>query len=699
MPINIAMPIAHETGGPDYAIYYSGGDCIFLVSNYFNRGGCQGICIEPSPAAPDVLAPFHWDLYAFTDGFITFRNNDVVLRLPRELNNAAVDQYNSGRRFLALEPFGPQLRHVIYAFGADPGAAVDDKIRAILTDAHHPGRDITRVSIPGGGTQALQAYLTANPAGVNNLLHDFRNGNIELFVQAGDALGNFMGFQIEIRFLDSCGSYAPEQRNHRPITRYGRPLNPSYYVYLVRHADNAANVDMRTSFAVPPANQNQTHPLNHLFSQASIAAAANGNPDQELDVTAAHPPKPLHVTIDVQNHAGANMADEGIPIAALGNWHESRNNSDPYNTPAPVEWRNYGTMAGDANFNDFCRFLTQVNPGQNNLLPGGAAFDHQHTPAAGHRTRIQTYWDRYAGIFNAVAEAFEIPCELLVSIACKETAGGFWYNQGNFAASHEMDIIRMEPLDQAPNQITRNGTRQHWLTNYRALAPGNATVPIPWNGASQINAPNALTWGQLRDLVHEYAEDVQVSPGVMQTLVGTAMVDTQWINEIYGNNYIHQITFAHGGVNLVADSPPDDPGDLFEDWFGVAVDDAGNNTNVAANTDETLTKMKRALHNIIAGAAHIKHRYNTVINGANGFNLITGFDLPTVASGYNDGADSVNAANPGDSDAEKWERLFALSFYSAHYPMDAPKLFNAAVAHFNTNPLPNPIPTVRFWRS
>jgi len=143
---------------------------------------------------------------------------------------------------------------------------------------------------------------------------------------------------------------------------------------------------------------------------------------------------------------------------------------------------------------------------------------------------------------------------------------------------------------------------------------------------------------------------------------------------------------------------------LFSDWFGVSVDAAGHNTTVAANVDTTLTKMKRALHNIIAGAAHIKFIYNTVIVGrTNRSNMITGFDFPTLASGYNDGANSVIAATPGNNDNTKWQRLFALLFFNGDYPNHGPKFYNAAVRFFNNNfnasPPPTDIPSVRLWRN
>jgi hypothetical protein len=453
-----------------------------------------------------------------------------------------------------------------------------------------------------------------------------------------------------------------------------------------------------------------------------------GNLDQVLDLTATHPPKPAHVTTPVLDAAGASIAGRGIHIGALGDWHQSRNALDPFNTPSPIRWRNFGNQPGEAlQLADFCRFLTQVRPGMNNLLPGPAPFDHQYTPIASQSNKIQTYWTRYSAIFNVVADALEIPCELLVAIACKETAGGGWFNPGSFAASHEMDTIRMErlrarnpagappPVPAAiPALITANATQRARLANYLALAgyfvdmPGpaaniqggpngdNANIPVPWNGAVAVDPPNPLTWDDLQILVDAFPDNVKVSPGVMQTLVQTARGDTQWLAQMFGSGFIHTLGITHAGVPLVADDPPNNRGDLFEDWFGVAVDAAGANTVNAANVDQTLTKMKRALHNIIGGAAHIKRRYNTVEHGNN---LITDFDFPTLGSGYNDGANQTPAATAAASNDTKWNQLFALRFYGTGYPHEGPGFFNAAVTFFNSTPPPAPLPTVRLWHS
>jgi hypothetical protein len=706
MPINVAMPVAHEAAAPTYGAYYSGGACVFRIAQWFNRAGCDGIRLERDPAAPLVLADRLWDLFAINDGFLSMRGNSVVLRLPRELNAAAVSAFNSGRQFLRLVPDGPQLRHVVYAFLAAPGAAVQNRIRAIVNDAAHPGRNITRLPNPAGGTYTLAAHLAANPGDVNRLVQDFMNGAISLFVRAGDIIGNFGNVSVTISFVDSCGTLTPAPGNPpvAPVVPGGRPLNPSYFLFLVRAPGNAAEVNMLTEFAAAPAALADTHPLDHLLAPAAVATAG-GNAEQALDVAAAHPPKPLHVTIDVRNAAGVVIAARGISIANAGDWHESRNATNPFNTNAPVRWRYFGNLPGDVAAADFATFRTQVKPGQVPQLPGGAAFNHEHAPTQANTDRVRAYWSRYAAIFNAVAEAFEVPCDLQVALACKET-GPPWFD-AVFANSHEMDVIRMEPLNAAPATITANAADQALLTQYRDIAGGvggahnlgaNAEIPVPWNGGGLVAAPVALTWDQLAGLIADFPRRVRVSPGVMQTLVKTAHDDTDWVADVYGTGYVDNIGIVHNGVALSADDPPAGLDDLFSEWFGVAVDAAGVNTVVAANVDQTLTKMKRALHSLIAGGAHIKRTYNHVIGNVNKRNRITDFDLPTVGSGYNDAAAAVAAAAAADNDARKWERLFALRFFNQAYPRDVPRFFNAAVTLFNALPAGQTQPELRLWR-
>lgn len=706
MPIRIAMPVAHITGAIDYGSYYSpAGDCLIRVADYFNANNCEGIHLERDPAAPATLADETWDLYAFTNGFLSFQDNSLVLRLEHELVAGTNQQevYRSGQLFRALRPKGPQLRHVVYRFGVAPGAAaVSDKIRIILQDATHPGRQIQRVLPPNAMTPVtLGNYLMADPANLDLIALRFMEGSIELFVRAGDVIGNFKDQSVQLRWIDSCGNPTTN-----PAPPGGRPLSPAYFLYLVRSATNANRVTMLTALvATQPDPPTTTHPLYFQLDPARLTAAGL-NANLGVDLAATLPPPPLHLRVDVRNAADDDIAGYGIPMRGLGEWHESRNAANPFDTQAPVRWRLYGTQEGDTDANDFGRFITEVKAGRANRLPGPDAFDHQFTPEAIHTTRFQSFWDRYGAIFNVVAETYQMPVELIIATACSETSTGAWYNAA-FANSHEMDIIRMEPLTSQPAAITADPVQQALLTDYMNLTGGvggggaNANIPVPWNGAGLVRSTSPLTWNALRDLIETYHEnaEVKVSPGVMQTLVGTAMGDLDWGELFYGAGYVHAISIVHDGVNLTADAPPASHDLLFSDWFGVSVDGAGANTTNAAAVHAELTKMKRAMHSIIAGTAHLKRMYNTVGGTlARPSNIVTDFDLPTSFSGFNDGAGRADPATAASTDNVKWQKLFTLIYYDKNYPKNAPCFYNAAVNYFNTTANLNPLPTIRLWR-
>jgi len=573
----------------------------------------------------------------------------------------------------------------------------------IVNNSAHPGRTISSIPNPGGGRPlTLGAFLRGDATRANDVVANFMSGSIELFVQAGDVLGNFSDVQVEIRMIDSCGSQNPSREGQGIIAPSGHPLNPSYFLYIVRSARNSGVVNMLTQFHATPADDpNQIHPLEHIL-RPPLPIPDTG---QELDLEASHPPKPLHVTVTVLNAGGSPIAKKGIPIDALGDWHESRQRTNPYSSAAPVAWRYYGTMASDTVESDYCSFVTQVNPGQASLLPAG--INHRHEPQAIHSDRVRAYWERYGSIFNVVAEALEIPCEILVAISCKETATGGWYST-NFATSHEMDTVRLEPLVGTPAALARgNAADQALLTNYQNLAgpPANGTnanMPAPFPIATRVNAGIPLTWTQLADLIRRYPGNVRITPGLMQVQPVVALAGLNLISEIYGLDYVSSIHISHNGVDIVADAPSLRVDQLFSDWFGVAVDAIGNNTNGPA-VDTGLTQMKRAMHEIIAGAAHLKRHHNTVRGHGNGqFSFVTDYDLPTMGSAHNDGANLLAAATSGDNDDKKWLRLFAMVYNSSGYPRDLPRYFNATVSYFNgsnfndiTGP---PYPTLRLWK-
>src|SRR3712207_8322346 len=72
-------------------------------------------------------------------------------------------------------------------------------------------------------------------------------------------------------------------------------------------------------------------------------------------------------------------------------------------------------------------FLMIRRPPRSTLFPYTTLF-RSFAPAAVHTGRVDVYWSRYGQIFNAVADAFDMPVEVLIATACTETATGGWFN-------------------------------------------------------------------------------------------------------------------------------------------------------------------------------------------------------------------------------------------------------------------------------
>lgn len=691
--LNITLPIAHQNNA-DYGNYYQGTACKLHISKFFNQDACEGLSISAdSGTDPNIL-----NVFALTDGFLSYKNNLLVLRLPIELNNNS--NYNSGKLFLKTIPKGPQLRYVIYD-GLTDLNTIKQKVRDILQSTGHPVRDITKTLI-NNDVKTLSDYLTDSTK-INNVIDKFISGNQELFVKAGDVIGNFSNNAITIKFLDSCGSIIPNQGSATSV--FGRPLNPSYFIYLFLSTTNTASVNLLTSISNSTNIQN-THPVNHLLLPANITDHSYDYVG--LDMNLDHPPKPLQITIP---STVPSIDSKFLRIGTLSDFHESRNSPNP-NTCAPIRWRIYGNGPYDTDYNNLGKIIAEVKLGKNNLLPD--QFDVNFSPQIDHSNTVTEYWNRYGHMINAVAKTFEIPCELILAIAAKESGGGSWYEKSNFVQSDEMNVIRLEPLKGTSSSIPNTSTSDRsYLSNYQSMVPSgdgggcDAITPITWDDGVNIDPftvkyspppptsvripnPGNLTWLQLAQLAKKYPNNVKISPGIMQTLISSAMTALRWIKDVYGIDYLANLKVTVDGINLSVDDPPTDLQDLLIDWFCVSVDNSGNNTTDKISTDIKLTKNKRAFHSIVAGAAHIKMNYNFSVNNTL---RITDFDPLTVASGYNDSASLTQCATTNNDDKIKMLKVFAMIFYDYTYPKKFPKLYNAAIDLFNSNA--NPIPTVR----
>jgi hypothetical protein len=167
-------------------------------------------------------------------------------------------------------------------------------------------------------------------------------------------------------------------------------------------------------------------------------------------------------------------------------------------------------------------------------------------------------------------------------------------------------------------------------------------VPNPWNGGALVRpGDSTLTWAQLADVV-DGLRGARVSPGLLQTLISTAMGAVRYLNRLDPG------IFARLGFP----APPATPGRYLNDWL--------------------LT----AEHSVLLGAAYLRQAY--VTND-------TRFDLPYSGAVYNGG-------NTNPVPNTRW------GFQNAgwEYPDLVAPYFNAAVDLFNGPPAPATAPAVRF---
>ncbi len=169
-------------------------------------------------------------------------------------------------------------------------------------------------------------------------------------------------------------------------------------------------------------------------------------------------------------------------------------------------------------------------------------------------------------------------------------------------------------------------------------------VPNPWNGGALVRpGASTLTWNQLADVVDALGGD-RVSPGLLQTLISTAIGAVRYLNRIDPG------IFARLG--FPNPPPPAAPRQYLNDWL--------------------LT----SAHSVLLGAAYLRQAYLT---------HDTRFDLPFSGAVYNGGnTNTVNNTRWGFQNAG-WE-----------YPDHCAPYFNVAADLFNGLPAPATAPAVRF---
>jgi hypothetical protein len=173
------------------------------------------------------------------------------------------------------------------------------------------------------------------------------------------------------------------------------------------------------------------------------------------------------------------------------------------------------------------------------------------------------------------------------------------------------------------------------------VGSSNPGVPDPWDGTAAVRSgASTLSWDQA---VAVAEAGVRMSPGIIQTLIGTAMEIVPWIDAVDPGIW----------TALGIPHPPAKAGGYLNDW------------------------LLHAPHSILVGAAYMRHAYNE--RG-------TRLDLPLVGGAYNAGRPKLAAGS-------RWGL-----HYHGDYVERAGPHFNAFRDLFDGATPPSPTPPVRLMR-
>ncbi len=300
-------------------------------------------------------------------------------------------------------------------------------------------------------------------------------------------------------------------------------------------------------------------------------------------------------------------------------------------------------------------------PAGTNQPFGNTLFYSPDTRAAGNAAwaPVEKAWSRNATLrrlrVTSSANTLDGTTTIVVFVNGAATALAVTLAAGHRAGSNNADTVAIVTGDTVAVQVVTNGA--HGSINNLVItmlsSPVNAgfawilegystSVPNPWNGAALVRTGvgRTLTWDQLVTIITA-TNGRRVSPGLLQTLIGTAKDIVQFLNNIIPGIY----------TTLGYPAPPSAAGDYLNSWL---------------LTGE---------HSILLGIALIRKQYNTKKNQ---------FDLPLVGAAYNSGS-LRNVPN------SSW----ALNYFGDYVGHSAP-CFNAGVDVFNGPPAPANPPTVHF---
>ncbi|HEX6480489.1 MAG TPA: hypothetical protein VF043_16760 [Ktedonobacteraceae bacterium] len=475
-------------------------------------------------------------------------------------------------------------------------------------------------------------------------------------VRAGDCIGAAAAPLTTDRKPSGCTS--PARRVTIMVEEYaGHLLNPTYYIWRLLY--NASwpqpiiKVQMITRAPIQP-DKSFDHPLL-----------------QALSLNLNTVVKPRITTSALMLGQAAPETVLLFPTEELSAWHCVQWT----NVQSTIVWR----ITNDANlsFQTCLRGQETVNGCNSDVCssnPPSVLQGVDVCPSGNgqNQTLTQQVWSAWGDAINETCLELQLPAELVVATIAVES-------------ENIPQAVRLEPLKQPTgkqatnpkyNQVLRlqrSGVPQAVINSYIDLTsnpsdPGFSTadhppaVPLdPYNfpSTTTIYQPlSTLTWGDLLQIVNVVPECA--SPGLMQTLVKTAVDQYTWLGQWYSDvaktfGAIDPATFAGGPPSFV---------DYFR-WLLI-----GTNS-------------------ILVGAAYLKS--GCVKGGVR-------MDLPRVGGFYNAG--SVKDRKEIDDYGVK-PHLYGkpnpwrIYYYGVEYPRKLTRCYNAIEGQFNTGTNG----AARFWRT
>jgi hypothetical protein len=383
---------------------------------------------------------------------------------------------------------------------------------------------------------------------------------------------------------------------------------------------------------------------NPLIKLLAPAIDVTGKPHPILQVTALDPavpqkPSPRWSSDRILPAPAPVGKEYSLPIQNLAYFF--------YRDNARIEWR----------LNTESLLEAKIRSGQPLPVP-----TLEPTPTI--NALVENMWTSYAPDIVDMSLRFQVPCELIMAFLGKETS------------NLDKRVVRFEPVNSVTRKkldkaILGNPTYEKLVEQYVKVSLDTITspnVPDPWDQAQVIRSANGtqLTWGEMAELLNmsPYFQ-TRLSPGLMQTLISTAITTLSWAEKAF--NDISK-TYPQAGATT--------PWDYFK------VDPKP--TSASGYLNGWLLNPRNA---IFVGTAYIRQLYNSDKRG-------TCWDPARQAAAYNAGSvrDPCGLKNKPDVEKDKL-RTWGMCYFG-DYMTRFGQAYNAAVTLLN-EPTQTPVPPVR----